>query len=229
MNIVLVNLPWKRGNRWGVRAGSRWPHIKDQTEENYLPFPFYLAYAAALLKKNGFNVSIVDAIAGQISYPDFYARVLALKPDLLVAETSTVSLRHDVAFLSRFQGKSAIVLCGPDVHIADAGFLQRTPHIDYVLYGEYEATLLELAQKLGGNAPLAGVAGLVYRSGGAAFKNAPRALITDLDGLPWPERTSLPLKRYNDAPGDIPLPCASMWASRGCPFRCSFCLWPQVM
>ena len=229
MKIVLVNLPWKKGNRWGVRAGSRWPHLKDQTEENYLSFPFYLAYAAALLKKNGFDAPIIDAVAQRMPYESFYKKIMSLKPDLIVAETSTVTLKHDLRVLARFNTGFPIALCGPDIHIAEADFLNKNKNINYVLFGEYEATLLELVQKLKNNESLDNVNGILYRQGGNAVKNHPRELISDLDWLPWPERKLLPIKKYNDAPGDIPLPCASMWASRGCPFRCSFCLWPQVM
>ncbi|MFH1092576.1 MAG: radical SAM protein [Candidatus Omnitrophota bacterium] len=229
MRIVLVNLPWKKGNRWGVRAGSRWPHIKDQTEENYLSFPFYLAYAVALLQKHGFDAHIIDAIADKTSYESFHKKIATLNPDLLVVETSTVTLNHDLKFISRFNGEFPVALCGPDIHIAGVEFLNKNKSIDYVLFGEYEASLLELAQKLESGGDLDAVKGILYRQGDKAVKNPPRELISDLDWLPWPERKLLPVKKYNDAPGDIPLPCASMWASRGCPFRCSFCLWPQVM
>ncbi len=229
MRIVLVNLPWKRGSRWGVRAGSRWPHLKDQTEENYLSFPFYLAYAVALLKKHGFDAHIIDAIAEKTSYESFYKKIVSLNPDLLVVETSTVTLNHDMRVLSRFNGNFPVALCGPDVHIARVDFLNENKGIDYVLFGEYEASLLELVQKLKTNGSLEDVKGILYRQGGKVLKNSPRELISDLDWLPWPERKLLPIKKYNDAPGDIPLPCASMWASRGCPYKCSFCLWPQVM
>ncbi len=48
MNVFLGNPPW-RGNGWyGVRAGSRWPHRETEGTE-YMPFPFFLAHAAALL------------------------------------------------------------------------------------------------------------------------------------------------------------------------------------
>lgn len=229
MRIVLVNLPWKKGNRWGVRAGSRWPHIKDQTEENYLSFPFYLAYAAALLKRYNFDVHIIDAIAERISYASFYKKIVSLQPDLLVAETSTVTLGHDLRSLSHFEKLFPIALCGPDVHISQIEFLEKAKHIDFVLFGEYEASLLELAQKLKTKDALRQVEGIIHRENGNIIRNAPRELIRSLDWLPWPLRESLPMKKYNDSPGDIPLPCASMWASRGCPFKCSFCLWPQVM
>lgn len=37
------------------------------------------------------------------------------------------------------------------------------------------------------------------------------------------------MNKYWDLPGDIPYPSVQMLASRGCPFNCNFCLWPQVM
>ncbi|MBU1044828.1 MAG: radical SAM protein [Candidatus Omnitrophica bacterium] len=229
MKIVLVNLPWKHNNRWGVRAGSRWPHIKDHTENNYLPFPFYLAYAAALLEKNGFEVEIIDAIADKLSENDFFQKIVSLKPQLLVAETSTVTLAHDLRMLIRHKDHFPIALCGPEVQLEDPKFLEKTNFIDYLMFGEYEQTLLELCTNLKDRSLLSDVAGLIYKQDGIVIKNSARSLIQDLDSLPWPQRKKLPIKRYNDSPGDIPVPCASMWASRGCPFQCSFCLWPQVM
>ena len=229
MKIVLANLPWKKNNQWGVRAGSRWPHIKHESERDYLPFPFFLAYAAALLKQQGFDVELIDAIAVKMTYDKFYRHVRSLKPDLLVAETATVCLAHDLDVLKILADDMSIALCGPDIHIAEKQFLSDTAGVDYVMFGEYEATLLELAQTLRDHGAIAQVDGLLYRDNGIVYKNHPRLLIKDLDTLPWPLREALPMKRYNEAPCGIPTPCATMWASRGCPFRCSFCLWPQVM
>ena len=75
MKIFLVNPPWYENGYTGVRAGSRWPHIKNETERDYLPFPFYLAYSASLLEKEGFNVKITDAIASEISISQFLKKV----------------------------------------------------------------------------------------------------------------------------------------------------------
>ena len=38
VDVLLVNLPWKEANRWGVRAGSRWPHIKTKGKRPIFPF-----------------------------------------------------------------------------------------------------------------------------------------------------------------------------------------------
>nr|WP_269434893.1 radical SAM protein [Desulfosarcina ovata] len=37
------------------------------------------------------------------------------------------------------------------------------------------------------------------------------------------------MARYNDRPGGIPAPSLQILASRGCPFGCVFCAWPQLM
>ena len=147
MKILLVNLPWEKDGNWGVRAGSRWPHIKNGIEGNYLPFPFFLAYAAALLKKNHFSVNLIDAIAEVMTQRTFLDKVESYKPDLIVAETSTVSLENDLSLINKIECESRIALCGPDINITKDEFLRINKKIDYVLRGEYEFTLLELAER----------------------------------------------------------------------------------
>lgn len=228
MKLVLANLPWKSFGKKGVRAGSRWPHLKGPAERDYLPFPFFLAYAAALLKKHDFDVTLIDAIAEGISYRHFLKIIQKIKPHLLVCETSTVTLEHDLKFLARISKNIPIVLCGPDVNIRKPSFLKKYQFINYVLVGEYEFTLLDLAKHLNEGKKLGDVLGLIYLDSNGVKINSPRP-ISVLDELPWPLRGGLPMKRYNDTPGDMPLPSAQMLASRGCPYRCKFCLWPQVM
>ncbi len=228
MNIVLANLPWKSFLRTGVRAGSRWPHLKGPLERDYLPFPFFLAYAAALLKKHGLDVTLIDAIAEEMSRGYFLKLIQKTKPDIFVCETSTVTLKHDMELLARIDKDIPIVLCGPDVNIRQPSFLENYKFVDYVFVGEYEFTLLDLVMHLKEGRDLKDVPGLIYYDSGEIKLNPLRPLI-DLDELPWPLRQGLPMERYNDTPGDMPIPSAQMYASRGCPYKCKFCLWPQVM
>jgi radical SAM superfamily enzyme YgiQ (UPF0313 family) len=228
MKIVLVNLPWRSFGKIGVRAGSRWPHLKGRSERDYLPFPFFLAYAAALLKKHNFEVRLIDAIAEGMFYTYCLRLIERAQPDMLVCETSTVTLGHDLRLLQELKKDIPIVLCGPDVNIRQPSFLASHAHIDYVLAGEYEFTLLDLATHLREAKPLDEVPGLIWRDGDKIRVNPGRPLV-NIDELPWPLREGLPIYKYNDSPGDLPLPSVQMLASRGCPYRCKFCLWPQVM
>jgi len=227
---LLLNLPWQKEGKWGVRAGSRWPHIKDDAEEgNYLPFPFFLAYSASLLRKHNFQAYLIDAIAEKITEDKILDAINQIAPDLLVVETSTPSLNYDLALLEKIGNKNLqICLCGPDMNIRSPQFLKTHKFIDYVLFGEYEYTLLNLLNSLSYNKGLKDIQGLIYRDADDIKVNLARPLI-DLDTLPWPLREKLPMHKYLDTPGRIPLPSVQMLASRGCPFGCNFCLWPQVM
>ncbi|MFA5156608.1 MAG: radical SAM protein [Candidatus Omnitrophota bacterium] len=229
LKVLLANLPWYQGGRWGVRAGSRWPHIKYETERDYQPFPFFLAYATSLLQKFGIDVSIIDAVAGHMSEAIFLEKAHSMGIDYLVAETSIPSFDYDLALLQKVSDAGIkIILCGPNSEIYKLEFLKKHPFIDFVLYGEYEFTLLELVECLeAGRAP-SGIKGLIYRDKAGPIKNPPREPF-DINLLPWPHRDSLPMGKYLDAPGELPLPSVQMIASRGCPFKCQFCLWPQVI
>ena len=50
MRVFLGNSPWKKPGFYGVRAGSRWPHFEEEHHE-YMPFPFFLAYAFKLIPR----------------------------------------------------------------------------------------------------------------------------------------------------------------------------------
>ncbi|MBM3252181.1 MAG: hypothetical protein FJZ11_05340, partial [Candidatus Omnitrophica bacterium] len=165
LKVLLVNLPWQKEGRWGVRAGSRWPHIKDINEDCYLPFPFFLAYSASLLQKNNIDVLIMDAVAEQIPEDKFLEKVLGSDFDYLVAETSIPSFYYDLDLLKRVSRAGIpIILCGPNSEIYNPGFLKKNEFINFVLYGEYEFTLLELIKCLQVNKDLSKVRGLIYNN-----------------------------------------------------------------
>jgi len=233
MRISLVNAPWRKEGYYGVRAGSRWPHF-EHCDDNYMPFPFFLAYAAAVLERAGFEAALTDAVAEGLSDEEFYRRLAASAPDLVLFEVSTPSIFTDLK-----HARKTRELLGPDVPIAFSGphqemfsplFLKKAQDVDFVLVGEYEFALLELVERLRDAKPPSDVAGLLYRdASGEPVENPRRRLERDLSMFPWPARRLLPMEKYNDLPGGIPAPSLQMWASRGCPFRCIFCAWPQIM
>ncbi|EKD28633.1 MAG: magnesium-protoporphyrin IX monomethyl ester anaerobic oxidative cyclase BchE, partial [uncultured bacterium] len=247
MKILLVNLPWKENGLSGVRAGSRWPHIKHKTEKDYLPFPFYLAYSTAILEKHGFDARITDAIAEEMTTEEFIKKVEHYKPDVLVAEISAPSRKNDFSILEKLSNNIKIIVCGPDTEITNNPKALKTyPFISATLSGEYEQSLLALLNFWDKQIPFDEIGGITLRNNfklsDADIKNdnvndvglhyrgisAPRVL-SNVDTLPLPHRKTLPMKKYIDAPGGLPLPSVQMWASRGCPFNCSFCAWTQIM
>ncbi|MFA5119256.1 MAG: radical SAM protein [Candidatus Omnitrophota bacterium] len=235
MRIVLLNLPWRKHGRLGVRAGSRWPFTVKPREEGkleYVPFPFFLAYATALLNRHDHTAGLIDAVAEGLDENCLIEKVRAFMPELIVIETSTPSFDNDINIaqsLSRALAGCQIALCGPHAGVYPGLILERYDFVSFVLIGEYETALVDLAAAISGGLPLRPVPGLAFREAGRIYESARRKALVDLDSLPWPERASLPLYNYNDGFAGLPQPNVQMLSSRGCPFRCTFCLWPQTL
>jgi radical SAM superfamily enzyme YgiQ (UPF0313 family) len=198
-------------------------------ELTFVPFPFTLAYAAAVLESEGMPVMVLDAIGEDLAEGEYYRRICEFQPDLIVNETSTASFDNDarVARQLRDLTGATIVFCGPHSSGDPSGVL-RHPAVDMVFLGEFEQTLPDLIDALERGRPLTEVKGLGFRTEtGEIVINPRRELLRDLDELPWPHRGTLPLANYRVA--GYPPPVMYMYASRGCPYQCTFCLWPQTM
>lgn len=201
-----------------------------------MPFPFYMAHASAVLKQHGHETTQIDACAEQIDTPEFARRVEAFRPDVIVLEISTASLETDravVRYLRALTGKDEVIVwCGAHSWPADQpDILASTPEVDYFMKGEYEYTILELVQAISSGVGVASIPGLLFRDpkSGMTVTNPQRTLLKNIDEYPWPDRDPLPMSSYVDAWGFLPQPNLQMWASRGCPFKCDFCIWPQFM
>jgi len=231
MKVFLGNAPWYKEGHFGVRAGSRWPHLRPDGDP-YMPFPFFIGYAAALLEKNNVDVCIIDGIAERISTDAFFQKIEDYNPDLILFEVSTPSFQIDTQMIRRareqFDG-AKIVLCGPHYDMFKPEFFENSPEVDFVIEGEYEFALLELTQALesgGGTEKILGLYSRDHDGKGRANGKRPLAELTE---FPWPARQHLPMLNYHDNPTGMPEPTLQMWASRGCPFQCIFCVWPQIM
>ncbi len=230
--VALLNPPWRVGDLLGVRAGSRWPHL-EPVGNPYAPYPFFLGYASALLRRSGFETRLFDGIAVRRSDADFLDDVAAFAPDALIQEVSTPSWEVDQAFSRHLHERfprAVLLLAGPHAHLFDEAVLAALPHVHGAFIGEYERTARELLVRLNAGADLEGTRGLLFRrADGRLYVNREYNLIDNLDDLPWPDRDSVDPRCYVDTAVDVPQPSLQVLASRGCPFQCSFCLWPQLM
>ncbi|MCF6154447.1 MAG: glycosyltransferase [Candidatus Brocadia sp.] len=236
--VMLLNPPWREGNRAGVRAGSRWPftmEIGNEPSPVYLPFPFFLAYATAMLKKDRFEAVLVDAVAEGLTDEEFLERVRGFSPDIILIETATASIKVDLQYTQRIihELKQGIKVIFAGTHVSALGedFLRENGEIDAIILGEYENIFLEIVKRLDGNKSLRGIENVIYRtSDGKINVNARSNKLIELDTLPWPERDTLPMYAYYDQfANSMPSPNVQIHASRGCPYGCIYCVWPQVL
>jgi anaerobic magnesium-protoporphyrin IX monomethyl ester cyclase len=230
LKVALVNPPWRRPGHYGVRAGSRWPHF-EENGSRYMAFPFYLAYAAALLENDGFTAAVFDGCATKESDAAFLRRVVDFSPDILIQENATASIDVDLRWAETLKTSTGarLLMTGHHVDVMQNDLPQH-PFIDALAGGEWDYTALEFCQRVRDGRSFVGTLGLSYRDDrGAAVHEVRRPNIKNLDDLPFPHRRTLDMGLYHDNPGDIPYPSLQLHGSRGCPYTCDFCVWPQVV
>jgi radical SAM superfamily enzyme YgiQ (UPF0313 family) len=205
------------------------PRKSEEELPRYLPFPFMPAIAATALYHEGHQVLLLDAVAENNDHQQTRQRIKDFAPDLVFAEVSSPSLAHDLRALKKlkqFCGASPVLVCG-GMHTPEMvpAMLNENAFIDFWLAGEYETTLPALVKSLAKNEQPPATAGLMT----AGSSPVEPFFHTDLGNLPRPLYEQLPMGNYSDPVCGLPCPTAISWLSRGCPFGCSFCVWPQVV
>jgi radical SAM superfamily enzyme YgiQ (UPF0313 family) len=220
MKIFITNPPFFKNFNRQVRWSAK-------TSGGIHP-PVYLAYAAAILEKNH-DVKLLDAIASNTAIEDFYKMIDKQKPDFVIMDTSTPSILNDMNIAKKIKENRPdikIVLVGPHVSAMPENTMKIAPWVDFLTIGEYDYTLPALIEN-SEKSNLDAIDGIVYRDNKKIVITKNRKLIENLDDLPYPDRDQLPIDKYRDTL--LTPPFTFIISGRGCPFRCTFCLWPQVM
>ncbi|MEW6443408.1 MAG: radical SAM protein [bacterium] len=239
INPLFVEPAGPGRERYFVRSGSRWPssYLKPAGRRGrYVPFPFFLAYAAALLERDGFPVKTVDAVGGNVSTEALLRHVARAEPDLVLYETTTPTVKRDLELARKLKSLTgaAIVLCGTHATTYPEQILAQEAAVDRILLYEYEQTLLELVRATADGRDPSTLNGIALRGAGGVVVRRQYQPIEPLDRLPFPARHLFPTAEQPDLSAYWDgfcqhRPAVQMHASRGCPFRCDFCLWVQVM
>jgi hypothetical protein len=182
-------------------------------------------HLAASLRAGGHEVALLDASAPHAphGHAEIAAMVGAFGPDLVGLHLKTLHVQPAYDLASSLAGWP-LVAGGPHATIVPDEPLAHG--FRWVIRGEGEEALVELADALDGGSALAEIAGLSWIDKGMVRHNPTRPFLTELDRLA-PPLSALDLfdQRWYDArpvPGGI-LPPAGILSSRGCPAACTFC------
>ncbi len=187
--------------------------------------PIDLLYISATLEQQGLECRIQDYPAEGLAWEAFREDFEHFQPDLLVLSITTPSLERDVEacrIAKQLRPECLTVAKGAHFAHSDRDTLEKYPDLDVVVRGEYETTVGEVAQ----GDHLERVLGISYRADGVIERNADRPLRDNLDELPYPARHLLKNELY--VRPDTGERQTTIMTSRGCPYRCIFCLSRQV-
>lgn len=201
--------------------------LLEETYHHPLFPPLGLAYLAAVLEQNDFEVRIMDCPACAMDHEKLRADLASFEPTLvgIASMTATIPSALKSARVAKEVCPDAKVLMGgPHATFADAEILTEEPAVDIIVRGEGEVTLLELAQNSPKLEKLGEIKGITFKDNNQIVKTPDRSFIQNLDELPRPSYKSIPIDRYRIY-GKKFLP---IMTSRGCPFQCSFCVASQM-
>lgn len=214
MKVLLVSPALRNMDVYQVRARGCMP-------------PLNLLSIAAVLKRGGHEVKVIDLYAEGISDGEFLRRAREFGPELAGFATYTASFDMAAAgarlLRENFPGLKTVA-GGIHASYLPAQCL-KSGAFDWIAVGEGEQTVLELAGALAAGLRPDGVPGLVFLKDGRPFATPQRRLIEDLDSLPPPDYSLIDLSNYylGITRAVSTAPAASVLTMRGCPYQCTFC------
>ncbi len=198
--------------------------------------PIGLMYVAAALEKAGFEVQMLDNYLMKKSVVEIQQLVAKLQPQIvgITCGSATYPLCIETAkAIKKILPNCKIVVGGWHASYMPDSLLAN-PEIDYVVMGEGERAITQLAQAITTGCEPAALTlpGVGCRRAGTNILNPPK-YIENMDEIPYPARHLLPLELYDRTieflgakPADV------MSISRGCVFNCGFCetrkLWGNI-
>jgi len=183
-----------------------------------------LAYLAAVSEQRGDDVRVLDMQSHDLSLQQVVAEH---PPDVVGITATTVQIESAwrVARELRQLTEARIVLGGPHPTVLPAESVQR-PEVDIVVRSEGELTWTDLCDHLENGQPLDELPGITYQREGKVIHNPDRAVIKDVDVLPFPAYHLYRMDRYSNLQptlDHIEGPSYPILSSRGRPYRCNYC------
>jgi len=202
----------------------------------YTPPPLGILQLAAFLESRipDFDIVVLDCQAEQIGWDDLKRHIESIEPDVVVssalATCNTYTIIRTLDIVKKIDPQIKTVVGGQHFTALANESLESYSEIDFIIRGEGELTLVDLLQDIEQGRPFVKVDGISFRHGDKIVHNRPRALIDNLDDLPFPgynfiennmDKYHFKMMAHSNAG------YAMVEASRGCSHKCTFCSqWP---
>lgn len=203
---------------------------EDEAEKKIMkPYPpLGILYISAYLNQHGIENEIFDTTFSTKTRLINHLKIN--KPDILAIYVNLMTKLNVLEIIKFVKSDSTlsntkIILGGPEVRYNAEEFLKHGA--DFVVIGEGEQTALELITILqsGKESDFENVEGIGFiKQDGKLKINKERALISNIDQLPFPNRKGIDIIKYQQAWKNAHKQDAiSVSTMRGCPYTCRWC------
>jgi radical SAM superfamily enzyme YgiQ (UPF0313 family) len=223
MKVLLINPP-----SINEIIGNN-PAIIEQSR-GYNPPLGLLFIAGYLLDNTDYEVSVIDCQVEELDYSNLQKKLESLEFDIAgitVMTFTLVDVVETIRVIKSVKPNCRVVLGGPHVSLYPEETISFDG-VDILVLGEGEKTFADLLENFESNKNLKDICGLVFKDKtGNIVHTGNNKPISDLDKLSFPARHLTPYRKYTSLLAKR-LPVTTMFTSRGCPFKCSFCDRPHL-
>ena len=228
-----------------IKSGKGIPLLSQNRQFQYFNNPTYIypvvpAYAATMLKQEGYGVSWLDGIARSWDYQTYLEKLESSRAHVLVIESKTPTIKPYWKTINNIKEnfpKIKIVLVGDHVTAMPDETMENS-RVDYVITGgDYDFTLLNLVKYLNKKEKYL-EPGIYYRKRGKVENTGKFKLDHDLNKLPFIDRKLTQWELYAYANGNFKYtPGTYTMIGRDCWWRrpsasggygCTFCSWTSI-
>jgi radical SAM superfamily enzyme YgiQ (UPF0313 family) len=188
--------------------------------------------ASTLRAKTKDSVKIIDLRLDKVHIPSRLQEVVAFKPDVIGVTAMSIEsevMVSTIHFLAKNLSWKPFFIVGGSHATLFPEETAKIPYVDCVVLGEGEETTVELIQALKHGRSLETIKGIASLKEGGIVRTPRREFISEVDNLPLPAWDLIDVEKYfisphfHDSRGNRRR-IAPIFSSRGCPFRCAFCL-----
>jgi radical SAM superfamily enzyme YgiQ (UPF0313 family) len=208
------------------KAGRRHPCLNETGEQTY---SYQNLSCAAVLRNNGFEVYYLHCPTQKLDFDATERKIKEINPlaVIIMKEHINANVAEKVSASAKQNG-SLVFWVGPFVTALYKSEITKDC-VDFILRKEWDYSVLEVLKSIGSKTPLDQIAGLTWKnSSKEIIINKEPLEIQDLDSLPIPAYDLLDLSKFYESVF-VRFPAATMITSRGCPFQCIYCSYPQTI
>ncbi len=220
MNVLLINPPYIKGYSRASRSAA-------VTKSGTLYYPIFLGYLAAFLEKNNFKIKLIDAIADDLDIDKIFNIICEFQPSAVICDASPPSGKCDAQFLDALKTKFPKIKCvlvGQYPTFYSNELLNADYSFDAFIIKEYDDAVLKYLTVSQPN-----LNNLFIKAGGKFLQSGySQPNTVELDEFPFVSKIffkNLDIKKYFYSAVNYPV--ITILASRGCPYKCSFCALPS--